>query len=1246
MVQMVTIKPGYKNTVSVWKNALLSKATTGIVSKGVPRFSGEQAADQTPDQVSIFSVYPIRKRSLISRWFYPSDSESFLEMFPTATEISQRMPQCTPLSREGSNISLPGVIPDRESMADLISRKGKGGVKAFGFTTVLSNILENYSVHSVEDIRLIYSLAQQMETPRLKALDAVSKRYVKVGYYPSYRAAFLDVAGLLEASPDSKQELLEFPRHLDSIRGRLIELSQFDQVFREATLRYLKGATPSDKASDMSATEPYTDLSYSAYMQSMFHHLSDLGLLLLDSSLITSMSPSSERKVPAKLLMHLSARSDNYRELGQALNQIKSLLQMPKALRRLGLQERELFSFFLQVNNLKAIELIGNLCKEPGGVQNMTGVFDFLKLMDRSWNASPRAFSNFLDRLQNLKDKHGLGDLHVLFGNGFKRFGPFPVENTSKVAMQVLQLYDSLSGLSGERKQKYLGSLFALFENWSEFNEFFELLSGELQGNENIVKIAYRAFLISGNSLDEAVKVCNYLKPFESLNLSKDDWKRLTEFALTTLQEGPQQAFQKIWETLYRDISKHKDFALVDTFALMKPVFAFSKSIPNKIALVLKIPQAQRHAVVRQMLDSKFFGNGYLLVNQEKSLTSINGSNLKPLWQVCMRDVHISKSARVFDLVRELEPKFTNPASMAKLLKMVLELPKKHQGVVVSTFVKHADSLSRRILKTPDIDQLIDSGEFQEIWNWWKSMILKTDQSNGLEVFSTLLPHFESLTDLRTMTNNILEFPIVHRPKILDIMNRKLLELMRSQTPKTKVSDNIAETMSVLQGLKAELEKNTNSEYLNIFEKLSLELSDMSLARDLTPAFLQLSHKERDASFLLINSYVKNLNKRDHKTDLHFLALVSSPAQLLNYYMMNRDKISPEAVNALYYAIEYTLPVNQSKKILPELLAMVQPFWETLKQNPRRNNYMHQVSGGITRLYDLINTTRQIQPIVLQNWAKMGTLGLSFSKWQFDTMHRWKGMGPMAKPSLFDVSKLFRRTFARENDTRYHGGFSLYNNTTKLSIELRRAYLVIAKPGLGSLVIRNSSHFFGRDLLQEPAYYFPDKVFSKGKNLFTPERDLNGKEEKFNALGRIINSPQTQQANHEKIQKLLEEFEQAMEPYVAWKCGFKDGKPPEGFKEFLQTALMSVKGGGAMSPYGKHKNLRLVWVDRYGLPFVAKAFDLSKPDNLAELEFYLDVLNRKTAVSSQDEYNAKVPNLLKFIAEGMQKGYELVLKSE
>lgn len=390
-----------------------------------------------------------------------------------------------------------------------------------------------------------------------------------------------------------------------------------------------------------------------------------------------------------------------------------------------------------------------------------------------------------------------------------------------------------------------------------------------------------------------------------------------------------------------------------------------------------------------------------------------------------------------------------------------------------------------------------------------------------------------------------------------------------------------------------------------------------------------------------------------------FYFKAASPADFLEHVIRHAQDLTVEDITLFYAHVEFQYPIAFGKNLLPELLALL-PLYA--RKVSGQQAALNTVSSALTRLYEFTTESagglkiEKLLGIALRNWGEIGTLGLSFSRWKFDAMDMWRGAGPSAKPPLLVQSGLFKPTPARADDDRYFRGFVHYDPTSGLSIELRRAYIVISKPGSGSLVIRNSSHHFGRDLFPEPAYHSAVKNYTQGTDLlnpadlFKPERIVYGNGDYLSVLGKAFNrSVATQELNHGKIKDLLTAFEGVMEQYTQWKSGFHAGKAPEGLKGLLEAAVASTASGGVMSPFGKHKNVRLAprlaWINPYELPAPVTSLDLSQPEVLKEAELYLKVLKGQAVIKDAREYGEKLPKLMAFLAEGARQGLELVLVS-
>lgn len=1220
-------------------------------------------------------TYPIQKRTIMNRWLFPSDIGSILGMFPSASDLSAVSSAWKPLSAIGFDIDQEQAVPDRESFRALLKEKDATGASA----PLFARIVEEFAVESREDICFLYRVLKNSDPEQLKTLDAVAQNFLRYDFFHSYREAFEVVRTMLEdtSSLNTKTGLLRLPETLQTYRGDFLDSRSFGTLKQEAIRLYLRGLPNQaslGKTGDKEAeAKPFTSLSFDNYMTQVFQAVSQIGELLHDPASTPNhlRLNAAYQQIPLRLFQIASAQSENFETLKAKLESMRTFFEAGHKRPVKNMTRNEAVRLFLNVRDPKRQAIILGQMENLSRSLDPKQILPFMLWAEARWLGSPEDFSAFLSQMdKDCRDVFGTNPakMYAAYRSAFTRLGSFPVQNPLSGITHISNLYAAMDGLQDEDKQKRLVSVISMFSNWSAFNDYFDQLALQAKGDTHVLKSMMRALLLSGNKAEEALSVGKLLNSFQELKLPPGDIARLSKLASSTLESYDGPKFQKIWKYLLFDVKKGQNLSLVDTMETLAKIVPQQENLADFMILSLQIPRDQRKEVLQKLVANKF-SIARLYKSNPSAQTGFDLKNFKPLWRICVQEVNRSKSSQVFDIAGRLQEVFTQPSSYLKALQMLLEIPHEQQPEVVLAFVKYATPLSEMLIGKDSPERLIANREFLQLWSDWKAVIEKTGQADIVEHFGKLSFRCDNVSELKQLAACVMKFPSNTRKRILNILSLDEMVPRTRRNRKTSFweTKSMENRLSVLDTMRSDLEKFNDQDYLEYFEKFSMNLTSFELVKAITEIFMSLPKDHRTTSFDVVARQLPALTKliplnpnseKEYQANIEkftrnveFLSLLREPTKLLNFYMLHRNDILAETVSSVYYAIEYNLDIPTGKNILPELLAIIQPYWESLKNNPKRNEFINQVSTGITRLYNLVRTAGQIEPIVLMNWVKMGTLGLSFTKWQFDAMNRWKGLGPMQKPSLFEVSGMFKKTPPRSNDSRYHGGFHMYNANSKLSVELRRAYIVVSKPALGSLVIRNSSHFFGRDLLPDAAYYLPDKVYTTGTNLFNPDTDIELPQNALNdspqcAFAAGINAPQDQKKNHNKIEKLLEEFEQAMEPYVAWKCGFKKGVPPEGFKEFLQTALWSVKNQGAMTPFGKHKNLRLVWVDRFGLPFVAKAFELTKPENLSELEFYLDVLNRKTAVTSQEDYNAKVPNLLKFIGEGMQKGYELVLKSE
>ncbi len=256
----------------------------------------------------------------------------------------------------------------------------------------------------------------------------------------------------------------------------------------------------------------------------------------------------------------------------------------------------------------------------------------------------------------------------------------------------------------------------------------------------------------------------------------------------------------------------------------------------------------------------------------------------------------------------------------------------------------------------------------------------------------------------------------------------------------------------------------------------SEELVDLGYHDGALPAAMSFSHH------VLMRKITKEL--REDKPDSRSLSeLLPS---LLDLY-----DIGPGIrIAAVYEALMDKRPeLRHSHANLVELMALLNhPREKDL--NPERIGRLVSAITSTFR-YSLAPDGRMVR-----NWATIGTLGFSFGFWKYDTRQSPSRKGP----SLFEQYGLERcperpsDTFAagpkkgqhwfgprfllrpRQKSFSYRkvnaaGEYEVKKFDASTSIELRRSYISVSHPNHGTLIIRNSSRVFGRDLFPFPAYW-------------------------------------------------------------------------------------------------------------------------------------------------------------------------------
>jgi ankyrin repeat protein len=134
----------------------------------------------------------------------------------------------------------------------------------------------------------------------------------------------------------------------------------------------------------------------------------------------------------------------------------------------------------------------------------------------------------------------------------------------------------------------------------------------------------------------------------------------------------------------------------------------------------------------------------------------------------------------------------------------------------------------------------------------------------------------------------------------------------------------------------------------------------------------------------------------------------------------------------------------------------------------REPNKTGRLTSCLTSISHFIVTGAQLSDETLKTWGDIGFLTHGFRFWRYDTVGGAESLmaqfGFIPAPDSRPLNEVFGK------------GFLYEDKASGALVEFRRGYLLVSHPDKGTLVIRNSSPVFGRDLLKHPAYYLKNSL--------------------------------------------------------------------------------------------------------------------------------------------------------------------------
>ncbi|MBY0404097.1 MAG: ankyrin repeat domain-containing protein, partial [Cyanobacteria bacterium] len=150
----------------------------------------------------------------------------------------------------------------------------------------------------------------------------------------------------------------------------------------------------------------------------------------------------------------------------------------------------------------------------------------------------------------------------------------------------------------------------------------------------------------------------------------------------------------------------------------------------------------------------------------------------------------------------------------------------------------------------------------------------------------------------------------------------------------------------------------------------------------------------------------------------------------------------------------------------------------------RQENILRPLTTALTSITRFIETNTPLTDATVKAWGDIGLLTHAFRFWRYDALSTPSSEG--GNTTLLESFGFKAMPFLRPLNDVFGKGFLFTQPKTNALIEFRRGYLLISQKDVGTLVIRNSSPVFGRDLLKHPAYFMPQALTEAEISSFDP----------------------------------------------------------------------------------------------------------------------------------------------------------------
>jgi ankyrin repeat protein len=137
------------------------------------------------------------------------------------------------------------------------------------------------------------------------------------------------------------------------------------------------------------------------------------------------------------------------------------------------------------------------------------------------------------------------------------------------------------------------------------------------------------------------------------------------------------------------------------------------------------------------------------------------------------------------------------------------------------------------------------------------------------------------------------------------------------------------------------------------------------------------------------------------------------------------------------------------------------------------------LSTCLTSISHFIDIGARLSDKTFTTWGNLGFLSHGFRFWRYDAIGGASSLLSEFGFKPAPESRPFNEIFGH--------GFLYQDPESSALVEFRRGYLLVSQPNMGTLIVRNSSPAFGRDLLRHPAYFMKHPLTASEILTFNPK---------------------------------------------------------------------------------------------------------------------------------------------------------------